>query len=901
MTTQTDRLNAALAGRYTIERELGAGGMAMVYLAEDVKHHRKVALKVLRPELSAVIGAERFLKEIETTANLQHPHILALHDSGEVDGTVFYVMPFVDGETLRDRLDRERQLPIDDAVRITREIASALDYAHRKGVIHRDIKPENILLHEGQALVADFGIALAAATTGSARMTETGMSLGTPHYMSPEQAMGERTLDARADVYALGCVLYEMLVGEPPFTGPTAQSIVARVLTGVVEPPSVRRSTVPANVNAAVLTALQKLPADRFASAAAMSDALQDRAYATDGSGAAHGGARAAGPWTRTAIAATAIATVAVIAAVWTYARRPAVTPQGVVRVVMGLPDSLDLDAFDGGRLALSLDGSKFVFFAHESHPPTPAGNESRLWLRSADQLQATMIASTQRAASPRFAPDGGHIGFVDQYTSALKIVGLDGGVPRTIADTGVTRSQIAFAPDGSIVAAARSALVRFPADGGPRSIISTPDPKAGESDHVAPDVLPNGKGVIFTVQRIPNSNISLYDVAVLDLKSGRHHVLANGVAARYVAGCLLIVHANGTLTAAPFDQDAQRLTGPEIQIATDVRVSAFGRVDLATSSSGMLAYVAGGGLTSEANLIWVARDGHVTPVDSQWRANFDAASISPDGRQLAVSLGDGATEDVWIKQLDGGKTKLTSGGMRQYRPRWLPDGRTVVYLTEETSPFGLVTKRADGIGASARLAVLDRNVAEGFVSPDGQWVIMRTSSTTAGRGDILARRIGDSVAIPLVATDVEERHPALSPDDKWLAYKSSETGKGEVYVRPFPNVNDGKWLVSLDGGGDPVWSHSGHELFYVSSADELWSATVATQPTFSVRERKRLFALPVGVRPSASAARFDVAPGDQRFLMIQTIADAAGAGRLKVVLVTNFLEELKRKAVEKK
>ena len=200
-----DALANALADRYELLRELGQGGMATVYLAEDVKHRRKVALKVLRPELSAVIGADRFLKEIETTANLQHSHILPLHDSGEVHGTVFYVMPFVDGETLRDRLNREKQLPVDDAVRLTSEIASALDYAHRKGVIHRDIKPENILLHEGQAVVADFGIALAAATTVGRRMTETGMSLGTPHYMSPEQAMGERayvTAYASADTPA---------------------------------------------------------------------------------------------------------------------------------------------------------------------------------------------------------------------------------------------------------------------------------------------------------------------------------------------------------------------------------------------------------------------------------------------------------------------------------------------------------------------------------------------------------------------------------------------------------------------------------------------------------------------------------------------------------------------------
>ena len=239
------RLTTALADRYRLERELGQGGMATVYLAHDLRHERKVAVKVLRPELAAVIGAERFLREIKTIANLQHPHILGLIDSGEVQGTAYFVMPFVEGESLRDRLNREKQLPIPDAVRLATEVASALDYAHRHGVIHRDIKPENILLHDGSALVADFGIALAASKAGGSRMTETGMSLGTPHYMSPEQAMGEREITPRSDVYALGCVTYEMLVGEPPFTGPTAQAIVAKVMTAEPASLTAQRKSVP--------------------------------------------------------------------------------------------------------------------------------------------------------------------------------------------------------------------------------------------------------------------------------------------------------------------------------------------------------------------------------------------------------------------------------------------------------------------------------------------------------------------------------------------------------------------------------------------------------------------------------------------------------------------------------
>ena len=275
------RLQSALADRYRLDREIGAGGMATVYLAQDVRHDRRVALKVLRPELAAVIGAERFLAEIKLTANLQHPHILPLFDSGEADGYLFYVMPFIDGESLRDRLNREKQLPVPDAVRIASEVASALDYAHRQGVVHRDIKPENILLHDGRALVADFGIALAASKASGARMTETGMSLGTPHYMSPEQAMGEREITARSDIYALGAVLYEMLTAEPPFTGATAQAVVARVVTESPRPLVPQRHTIPRHVEAAALTALEKLPADRFATAAEFADALKDKSYAS--------------------------------------------------------------------------------------------------------------------------------------------------------------------------------------------------------------------------------------------------------------------------------------------------------------------------------------------------------------------------------------------------------------------------------------------------------------------------------------------------------------------------------------------------------------------------------------------------------------------------------------------
>src|SRR5579859_409407 len=363
-----ERLSAALADRYAIERELGAGGMATVYLAQDRKHDRQVAVKVLRPELAAVIGAERFLAEIKTTANLQHPHILPLFDSGEAVPTgagaegqsfLYYVMPYVAGESLHDRLAREKQLPIADAVRIAGEVAGALDYAHRHGVIHRDIKPENVLLHDGRALVADFGIALAASKAGR-RMTETGMSLGTPHYMSPEQAMGEREITARSDVYALGCVVYEMLSGEPPFTGPTAQAIVAQVMTEAPRSLTRLRKTIPPHVEAAVLQALEKLPAVRFASAAEFAAALADPTFASTraalgapGRGRAVAAARL--PW------ALLLVAVGILAFEW-LRPTPAPAPPAVYRFNVVLPANA---AWVGDILsipALSPDGTRLVY-----------------------------------------------------------------------------------------------------------------------------------------------------------------------------------------------------------------------------------------------------------------------------------------------------------------------------------------------------------------------------------------------------------------------------------------------------------------------------------------------------------------------------------------------------------
>ena len=371
MSDPITRLNAALEGRYAIERELGEGGMATVYLADDLKHERKVALKVLKPELAAVVGAERFLAEIKTTANLQHPHILPLHDSGEADGFLFYVMPFVEGESLRDRLDREKQLGVDDSVAITQKVANALDYAHGHGIVHRDIKPGNILLSEqGEPLIADFGIALAVAQAGAGRITETGLSLGTPHYMSPEQATGDRDVDPRSDVYALGCVLYEMLAGQPPFSATTAQAVLVKILT--MDAPSItsERRTVPPHVGHALARALEKLPADPFTSAAEFGAALGDESFTYKARARTSVAASTPepvatpatmpGPWKRLTVAFATTAVFLAALAAWGWLSRPPAPEPGVP--TRAAVTGVDIIASGGGwRLVISPDGRSIL------------------------------------------------------------------------------------------------------------------------------------------------------------------------------------------------------------------------------------------------------------------------------------------------------------------------------------------------------------------------------------------------------------------------------------------------------------------------------------------------------------------------------------------------------------
>jgi serine/threonine-protein kinase len=400
--------------------------MATVYLAHDLRHNRDVAVKVLRPELSAIIGAERFLIEIQTTANLQHPHILPLFDSGNADGFLFYVMPFVQGESLRDRLRREKQLPVPDAVRIAAEVASALDYAHRHNVVHRDIKPENILLHEGRALVADFGIALAASKASDTRMTETGMSLGTPFYMSPEQAMGEREITARSDVYGLGAVLYEMLTGDPPFTGSTAQAIVARVVTETPRPLIPQRHTIPPHVEAAVLTALEKLPADRFATAAEFASALTGGAMTMPRPTTTAPGrlTRRAQPRSLLAGVVLSVLVLALVGAGTYVLGRSTALPVPPARLGITLPIDQQLALVDP-LAAVSPSGDLLAYTAEGP------GGVSQVYVRSLDQLTPVPLAGTENGCCAVFSPDGDYLAFLQQ--GRLKRIPSMGGAATAV------------------------------------------------------------------------------------------------------------------------------------------------------------------------------------------------------------------------------------------------------------------------------------------------------------------------------------------------------------------------------------------------------------------------------------------------------------------------------------
>jgi eukaryotic-like serine/threonine-protein kinase len=876
VSTDPGRLSAAVADRYRIERELGSGGMATVYLAHDLRHDRQVAIKVLHPELAAVIGADRFLAEIRTTANLQHPHILPLFDSGHADGFLYYVMPHVEGETLRGRLLREKQLAIPGAVRIAIEVASALDYAHRHGVIHRDIKPENILLLDGAALVADFGIALAVTSAGKGgnRITETGMSVGTPQYMAPEQAMGERDITGRADIYALGAVTYEMLVGEPPFTGPSTQAILAKVLTEDPRSMLPLRRSIPAALETVVLTALEKLPADRFETAAELARALEDSAARghTMGSGrattriVASGGAtipperRSARSLIPLAAAAAAVAIAAFLLGARQSAARSPIAELGRSAKV----------TWDRGleiTPALSRDGS-YVAYA--------AGNAARMRIFVRQVTGGRPIRLTDDSLDvqthPSWSPDGSRILFLS-----------NGGVFSAPSSGGAARPEMrpvaarpivsaAWAPDGRTLAYAigDSVYIRD-ADGGVRALARIAEASLCQWSPSGNLIACASGNSYYTRVGAFFGNLSPSRVVVVRVLDGATVTVADSTSSNQSPawspeGKWLYYVSN---RLGPRDVYALRITHDGHAEGAPVRLTTgLGAQSIATSADGRrLAYAA---YTETANL-WSlpfppdgATQASATPLtsgtqtieggsgsyDGQWfiyPSNVSGHSqlyrirlpdgepeqltsdpydhysphLSPDGTEVAFHSWRAGSRDVYVLPLDGGPVQqVTSSPLQEAAASWSPDGKAII-----SNIFGLpggiwiVRRGANGVWGKPVERV--PYGAWGIWSPDGRWIAL---STTFGGGSLAI--VDPDSGAPRVVLDsatsggILAEMPIWSPDSRTIYFDSHDA-----------NGNASFWAIPATGGAPkllarfddptrpayrPEWAVCGKRMYFV-------------------------------------------------------------------------------------
>ena len=875
--TAIEGLSASLKDRYRIERELGQGGMATVYLAHDVRHDRKVALKVLRPELAAILGGARFLAEIKTTANLQHPHILSLFDSGEADGTVYYVMPYVDGESLRDRLNREKQLPVDDALRIAREVADALHYAHGHGIVHRDIKPENILLHGGHAMVADFGIALAASRSdGGTRMTETGMSLGTPHYMSPEQAMGEKEITPRADIYALGCVLYEMLTAEPPFTGATAQAIIARVMTEEPRSLTMQRRTIPPHVEAVCRKALEKLPADRFATAAAFAEALGRSDYTGPATTTMRAGVAPASPRARAmGWAPWLLLAVAVLAGAWgTFRARPREVPPVLSFTVDLASQITDLG---GSPIGLSPDGTRMVFTSQTLDDP-----QVRLYLWSFATATATVLGNTENAVQPFFSPDGAWIALWSN--GALRKVSVAGGTVTSLVTASGAFQGGTWTSRDDIIFSTNGILIRTNPDG------HAPDTLLRDSTHQYrwPEALPDGKNIVFMAAGGGPSRIQ-----ALSLGSRRVTDLGiTGANPRYVGRNRLVYATDdGNLFAVPFDPARVRVTGAAVPIVGNVRMTSGGAAKIGASKNGMLIWL--GGNAARRELVLVDPTGRETSTHTP-NDLYESPRFSPDGKRIAVGIGDllGGRPDIWTLDLSRNTVSRVTFDSASVYPEWSPDGQWIHYATTRNGDYDLWRSRADGSGVQDSVVTGPHDQWEGVPSPDGRGLAYRTTDPVTKR-DIYWLPSGSKQPIPILKTPFEERGIAISPDGHWLAYVSNETGLDEVYVRALPGPG-GRVQVSPSGGREPRWGSGGRTLFY-RSRDSVYVTDIAIAGSeVRVGAHRTLFADGYRTGGAGNHAGWDVDPSGRRFVFVR---DRGGLTERRVNVLANWFDQPRNEA----
>jgi len=823
------RLQNALADRYRIERELGAGGMATVYLAQDVRHDRKVAIKVLRPELAAVIGSERFLAEIKITARLDHPHILTLIDSGASDGFLYYVLPFVRGESLRDRLNREKQLGLDEALTIARQVASALDYAHRQGVVHRDIKPENILIQEGEAMLADFGIALAVKEAGGNRLTETGLSLGTPQYMSPEQATGDRTLDARSDVYSLGAVLYEMLAGEPPVTGPNAQAMIAKLITERPTRLRVARDTVPEGVDAAVARALAKAPADRFPSAGDFASALQAgvagprpkalwrprRVWIGVGT-AAVVGLLAFGTWrlTRGGSPALVIGRSQQLTSDPGLEIQPAISPDGRL-VAYSAGNSSRMRIFirpaGGGRTIplsddstavetqarWSPDGSSLLFLTRGGVSVAPAlGGNSRPVVAPASAYGVTAAA---------WSPDGQRIAFV--RGDSLQVVPLAGGPARWLASRRdlhscswspdgrwiacVSLNQISVRPGSTFGNLAPSTIVLVPAVGGEPVRLLEP-----RDFNQSPVWSPDGRWLFFLSNRDGPRDIYALTLSSSGRPRGEPVRLTTGLGAisislsgdgRRLAYAAYSARANiwslPIPSDAPTNAEAATPVTSGSQVIEAMRVSRDGRWLLFDSD-----------LRGNADIYRVPVSGGQPEQLTNDPADEFAPDLSPDGRAITYHSWRTGTRDIEVKPLDGGPVeRVTDTPAQESYPVWSPDGRAILFYNQ-VAPFAVYVARrgSDGHWSSPPSLLVSPGLGADW-SPDGAWVAYAASESDVSAGPVMVVPAAGGVPRRLFEPGPaapEAGEVLWSPDGRTVYYKAHDT-EGRTSF----------WAVSATGG----------------------------------------------------------------------------------------------------
>ena len=869
-------LNEVLAGRYLIEREIGAGGMATVFRARDLRHDRLVALKVFKPEVGEVLGAERFLAEIKVTANLQHPNLVPLYESGEAGGHLYYVMPFIEGESLRARLDRERHLPVDEAVRIAVAISEALAYAHSHGVIHRDLKPENILLQAGQPVVADFGIALAVSKASGARITQTGISLGTPQYMSPEQATGERTIDSRTDVYSLGVLTYEMLCGEPPYAGGSAQSITTRILTE--EPRGVRssRPTVPLHVEYAVARALAKLPADRWSTAHEFAEALRGRkgtqmvfsgTHALPGHAPRRLRRELSNPIVIALVGLTVIASSVALAR---WAGNDAPDAATTERFLIAPTPDVSLPVTQGASVAISPDGEAVAFVARRGVA------RNQMFVRRLSDLEPAAVPGTDGAGTPFFSPDGEWLGFISN--ARMRKVSLRTGAVVDIDDVPGLPSGAAWVNSDTIVLSLSSELLIQPLAGGARDTLPR---LPGESAREWPRTLGDGEHVLYASWQSAGG-LSSVRIAVTSVRTGKSTIFnVNGVCPLGVIdGMLIYVTTGQDVMAVPFDRKAMRVTGDPTPVEREVLFGSRGSCKAAVSSGGTLAVQR---KWPVAQLVLRDAQGNERVVLGDPRP-YAHPRFSPDGKRIALTMATGPRFDVWIYDIAGGTlARLTDGGSLNERPEWTPDGTRVLFRSDQGPRSGIWWRPVDKSAPATPLLVDERaDIFEAVLTPDGSGLVYQVD--TAG-ADVMYRRLRDSIVKPVAASDYAEDRARVSPDGKWVAVTSFATGTPQVFVHSLDG-SGGQVPVSTGSGTEPVWSPTGNRLFY-RDGEKILAATWEASPRFKVTSRTPLFDDRYLVTPQPHAG-YDVSPDGSQFLLLKMVQSS------EVIVVQHLLAELR-------